>query len=160
MEIHNFTRTIFHRLLCHSKIIPYKGENCYGTLCNDGNSWFGNFIHIFRNLHGLKFHGKLWVKPWFSFTFPLAMVSIPISISCFTISISCFFHPAPTISITIGYHYQLQNFRQIPPENIFSLKFELLTTQFKINHTGVYFIHPPQNSTVLSTTQKGQNYGT
>lgn len=114
--------------------------------------FIGNGFH--SHSHFLFYHYH-----WVLLTIPIPMVSIPISISCFTITISCFFHPTPTISISIGNHSQ----RPISfnaPEKIFSLKFELSTTQFKINHTGVYFTHPPQNFTVLSTTQKGQNYGT
>ena len=111
------------------------------------------FGFIIDNGFHSHFHFLIYHYHWMLLTIPFPVVSI-------LISISCFFHPAPTISITIGYHYQLQKFSANPAEKIFSLKFELSTTQFKINHTGVYFIHPPQNFTVLSTTQKGQNYGT
>lgn len=117
------------------------------------------YISIGNGFHS-HFHFLFYHYHWLLLTIPFPMVSISISISCFTISISCFSHPAPTISISIGNHSQRPKNLEIPPKKFFSLKFELSTTQFKINHTGVYFIHPPQNSTVLSTTQKGQNYGT
>lgn len=101
------------------------------------------YISIGNGFHS-HFHFLLYHYHWMLLTIPFPVVSIPISISYLPIPFPVSpiqLQPFPFPLVTIP---SAKNFRQIPPEKFFSLKFELSTTQFKINHTGVYFIHPPQ----------------